>query len=226
QMPDQPAPFSQAQPGAAFPPGWIPTVLAKVPRTTRFSLVEDAGRTVLRAVSEAAASSLTYKLRVDPTDTPRLTWRWKVSRVIDKGDLATKAGDDFAARVYVFFDYDVSRLPFLDRAALGLARALYGSDLPAATLCYVWDNRYPVGTNTWSAYTHQVRMIVLESGSAKVGRWVEESRDVAEDFRRAFHDTAPTISGISVAADTDNTGENVVTHFGDFVFESARGRRP
>ena len=32
-------------------------------------------------------------------------------------------------------------------------------------------------------------------------------------------DAAPAVSGIAVAADTDNTGENVVSHFGDFVFE-------
>jgi pyruvate/2-oxoacid:ferredoxin oxidoreductase beta subunit len=64
-------------------------------------------------------------------------------------------------------------------------------------------------------------MIVLESGPTKVGRWVEESRNVAQDFRSAFGDAAPPISGIAVAADTDNTGESVVSHFGDFVFEPA-----
>lgn len=222
----QPTPFSQSRPGGPFPPGWVPTIIAKVPRTTEFSMVEDEGRTVLRATSDAAASSLSFKLRVDPNKTPKLSWRWKVSRVIEKSDLASKDGDDYAARVYVFFDYDIGRLSFLDRAAFGLARTLYGSDLPAATLCYVWDNRYPVGTSMPSAYTSHVRMVVVESGPDQVGHWVEESRNVADDFRSAFGDMAPPISGISIAADTDNTGENVVTHFGDLVFLPAKAARP
>lgn len=226
EIPIQPAPFSAAHPGGAFPPGWVPTVLAQVPRKTEFSLVEDEGRTVLRATSEDAASSLTFKLRVDLSKTPKLSWVWKVSRVIEKSDLASKSGDDYAARVYVFFDYDPSRLPFLERASFGLARALYGSNLPAATLCYVWDNRHPVGTSVPSAYTSRVRMVVVESGSEHVGEWVEESRNVADDFRSAFGDMAPPVSGIAIAADTDNTGESVVTHFGDLYFLAPKAARP
>jgi hypothetical protein len=194
------------------------TTVAKIPRATRFDLVRDGGTTVLRATSESAAASLAHKLKVNPAATPWLSWRWKVSRVLDKADLASKAGDDYAARVYVFFDYDVGRLPFLERTKIALARAFHGADLPAATLCYVWDNRYPVGTSTWSAYTDRVRMIVLESGAAKVGRWVTKNRDVAADFRAAFGEDAPAVTGVALAADTDNTGESVVSHFGDIRF--------
>jgi len=219
----QPAPFSAVPPGERPPPGWSLTTVAKIPRATRFDLIRDGGTTVLRATSEAAAASFAHKLKVNPMATPWLSWRWKVSRVLDKADLASKAGDDYAARVYVFFDYDVGRLPFLERTKIALARAFYGADLPAATLCYVWDNRYPVGTSTWSAYTDRVRMIVLESGSAKVGLWVSESRDVAADFRRAFGEEPPMVNGVALAADTDNTGESVVSHFGDVRFLSAPG---
>lgn len=225
-LPEQPAPFSKARAGGPLPAGWVPTVLAKVPRATAFSLVEDEGQTVVQAISDAAASSLTFKLRVDPHQTPKLSWRWKVSRVIEKSDLASKEGDDYAARVYVFFDYDPSRLSFMDRAAFGLARAIYGSDLPAATLCYVWDNHHPVGTSMPSAYTSRVRMVVAESGDKQVGQWVEEERNVADDFRSAFGDMAPAISGIAIAADTDNTGESVVTRFGDLMFLAPKGQRP
>jgi len=228
--PAQPAPFSQALPGAALPVGWTLTTLAKIPRATRFDLVKDGDATVLRATSEAAAASVTHRLRVDPARAPRLAWRWKISRVLEQADLASKAGDDYAARVYVFFDYDIERLPFLERAKIILARTLYDADLPAATLCYVWDNRYPVGTSTWSAYTDRVRMVVLESGGAKAGQWVAETRDVAADFRAAFGEPAPAINGIALAADTDNTGETAVSYFGDFAFlapqPSAKNRQP
>lgn len=222
--PKQPAPFSAAQPGERLPAGWIVTALPNIPRATRFDLVRDGEATVLRAVSESAAASASYRLTADPSFASRLSWRWKVSRMLGKADLATKDGDDYAARVYVFFDYDVARLPFLERSKIALARALYGADLPAATLCYVWDNRYPVGTSTWSAYTNRVRMIVLQSGPAKVGQWVSETRDAAGDFRAAFGEEPPAISGIALAADTDNTGETVVSHFGDVILGVPVGR--
>jgi hypothetical protein len=224
QSAPQPAPFSAQRPGAAPPSGWAPITVPGIAKTTRFDLWSDGGTTVLRAASDAAASSLGYPLRLDPAKTPRLAWRWKVTRIIERADLATKAGDDHAARVYVFFDYDPAQLPFAERVKIVLARSLYGADLPTAALCYVWNNRYPVGTRAWSAYTDRVRMIVLESGSARVGSWVDESRDVAADFREAFGAAPPAVTGVAVAADTDNTGEAVVTYFGDLAFHFSERR--
>jgi hypothetical protein len=222
--PPQPAPFSTAVPGAPLPPGWTLTQVPNIPRATRFDLVGDDGGTVLRATADAAAASLTHKLDVDPKATPWLNWRWKVSRVLDRADLTSKAGDDYSARVYVFFDYDIARLSFLQRTQIALAKAFHDVDLPAATLCYVWDNRHPPGTTAWSAYTDRVRMIVVETGQAKVGQWVAETRDVATDFRAAFGEEAPRVTGVALAADTDNTGERVESRFGDLAFLPSRQR--
>jgi hypothetical protein len=215
----QPAPFSAAAPGDKLPPGWEETALPNIERRTRYDLARDGDVTVLRARSEVAASSVSHALDIDPARTPILSWRWKVSRVLDKADLASKAGDDYAARVYVLFDYDTSRLPFLARSKIALARAFYGDAVPAAALCYVWDNRYPIGTNTWSAYTDRVRMIVLENGKARVGLWTSETRDIDADFRAAFGEAPPKIIGAVLAVDTDNTGESAESWFGDLAFQ-------
>ncbi len=211
--------FSPATPGSAIPSPWTLTTLPNVARATRFELVRDTEQaTVLQAISEAAAATLTHKLHVDPTVSPWLSWRWKVSRVLESADLSEKKRDDYAARVYVLFDYPVEKLPLADRIKISIGRSLYGQELPAAALCYVWDNRHLVGVSAWSAYTDRVRMIVLESGPHHVGQWRLEQRDVAADFRAAFGEEAPPISGIALAADTDNTGENVTAWFGDLKF--------
>ncbi len=220
ETPSQPAPFSTARPGPAIPAGWNFNTLPKVARATRFDLVRDDHRTVLRAVSDAAAATLTEKLRVDTAVTPRLAWSWKVSNVIATANLAAKDRDDYAARVYVLFDYPFARLALADRLRISLARMLYGQELPAAALCYVWDNRHPIGSTAWSAYTDRVRMIVVESGTAHVGQWRQEQRDVAADFEAAFSEPPPPISGSALAADTDNTGESVTAWFGDLAFRA------
>ena len=63
-------------------------------------------------------------------------------------------------------------------------------------------------------------MVVVDSGNAHAGQWREVVRDVAADFRAAFGSPVPMISGIAVAADTDNTGGKVEARFGDLSFEA------
>ncbi len=209
------APFATAPLEADVPPGWEVTKLPKVPRTTIYRIVDDGGVRVLQADAQASMAGLTHRLRVDPRANPRLTWRWKVSRVVDQGVFGTKRGDDFAARVYVLFDYDVTRLPFATRMKLKLARTLYGDAVPAAALCYVWDARAPEGSSAWSPFTDRMRMIVATSGATRAGQWVTVERDVAADFRAAFGEEAPPIIAVAVATDTDNTGESVTAWYGD-----------
>ena len=207
--------FSAARPGSAFPEGWAPLGLQNVRNRTRYALVNDDGKTVLRAESNAAASGLSRKLHADPAEYPLLRWRWKVSNTLKGGDVYKKEGDDYPARIYVMFDYPIEKLPFDERRKLRMARALHDPDLPAATLCYVWDSKAPPGTITPSTYTDRVRMVVVESGPARVKRWVDVERDVYRDFRAAFGEAPPAISAIAVATDTDNTGETVTAWYGD-----------
>ena len=217
--------FSASPPGA-LPAPWRLLVPPRA-RAPDAALVDDGGATVLRVRSVDAAGTAAQALAIDPSRTPVLAWRWKVDRVVDAADLATRRGDDFAARVYVFFDVPPRELPIGARVKLALARLLYGDEVPAAALCYVWDNRHPVGTSAWSAYTDRVRVIVLESGAARAGAWVEERRDVAADYRAAFGANAPlhTVTGVAAGNDTDQTGESATAWFGDFRFDAGGGVR-
>ena len=121
---------------------------------------------------------------MDPAEFPILAWRWKALNLVARGGLATKETDDFALRLYVTFDLDPDRLSLADRMRISLARAFWGTKLPLAALCYVWDGQAPRGTFAPNAYTDRVRMVVADSGTAALGRWVEHERDVAADFRQ------------------------------------------
>lgn len=216
--PDQVRAFSGMTPGAAVGAPWQHQPLPRVERENRFDLVADGGATVLRVRSEAAASTLTHPLAVDPARTPRLAWRWKVSNALAGSDFSRKAGDDYAARVYVLFDYPVDRLSFADRVRISLGRALYGADLPAAAIAYVWGTAQSVGASGPNPYTDRVRMIVVDSGPGAAGQWREVERDLAADFRAVFGEPVPPVVGLALSADTDNTGEAVTTLFGDLRF--------
>ncbi len=214
--------FSAARAGAALPAGWQPLAANASTPQTRYTLVDDTGTTVLRAEAKAAGSGLIHRLQVDPAQQPWLRWRWKVSTLIEQADLRRKDGDDFPARLYVMFDYPLERLPFLERSKLRIARALFDAQLPAATLCYVWDGKAAVGTIAPSAYSNRVRLIVVESGAARLGRWVDFERNLMEDFQAAFGEQAPAVSAIAIATDSDNTGAFATADYGDIIFNKQR----
>ncbi len=212
--------FSDLAPGAPLP-GWLePITFGGNAKPNAFELVADEGRTVLRVRSDASASGLARKLRVDPATHPLLSWRWKASRLVARGRLGAKEGDDFALRLYVTFDLDPGTLSFGDRMKLSLARSIWGEHLPIAALCYVWDGSAAAGTIAPNAYTDRVRMVVADSGPAQLGRWVARERDMAADFRAAFGLPAPAVTSVIVSADTDNTGESAESWFGDVAFSA------
>jgi len=218
------AAFSAMDPSQPIPPAWYEVKFTRL-KTPEFSLVRDEGATVLRAYASSAGGSLVHRVDVDPKGKPRLAWRWKIDHVVQSGDLDRPEGDDYAARVYVMFDLPLSELPLGLRAKVRLARLLH-SEVPAAAICYVWDNRQPVGTMRPNTHVGNVRMIVLRSGSEGAGKWAAESRDLDADFRAAFADLAPhatpRIVGVAVGNDTDQTHESVTAWFGDVRIEAAR----
>lgn len=196
--------------------------VSSVKKPTHYTLVNDGGTTVLRAESAAAASGLIHPVRVNPVEHPILRWRWKISTILKTSDIRLKKGDDYPARLYVMFDYPLEKLSFAERMKLRMARALHDSNLPTATLCYLWDGKAPAGTMVASSYTDRVRLVVVESGASRVNQWLAIERDVAADFKAAFGSDAPAVTAVAIATDTDNTGESAIAHYGDISFNKHR----
>src|ERR1043166_9552058 len=76
-------------------PDWRPLEFAKVPRHTAYTVLRDGDRTIVEAKSEASASGLSRRVRIDPREYPVVAWRWKVENLVAKADIGTKSGDDF-----------------------------------------------------------------------------------------------------------------------------------
>jgi hypothetical protein len=121
-------------------------------------------------------------------------------------------------RVIVTFDGDANKLDFEDRAVSARAKALTGEALPYATLMYIWENKAPIDEIIESVHTTRVKMIVVESGAARNGRWLDYERNIARDFERAFGEKPGRILSLGIMTDTDNTGERAVAYYGDIHF--------
>jgi hypothetical protein len=181
-------------------------------------MVEAEGSPVLRADSDASASGLIYETRIDVGEYPILRWRWRVENLIEASDVRSRSGDDYPARIYLIFDKDPATLPWGQRLRYRLATALYG-ELPTRALSYIWARRAAVGEVHPSPYTDFAQLVVLQSGDARVGEWIAESRDVRADYERVFGEEAPSLVGVALMTDTDDTGERARAFYGDIRLE-------
>jgi hypothetical protein len=171
-------------------------------RTDYRTTVKD-GVPCIAAVSTAQASGLVFALAFAPQELPILSWQWRIEDVLSKGDATRKSGDDYPARVYVVFP---SPLFWRTKA-----------------LNYIWDNRLPRETFILNAYTKNAMMIVVETGPGKKGLWVQEERNIREDFIRAFGEEPPRAGAIAIMTDTDDTGETARAWYGAIRLKPARG---
>jgi hypothetical protein len=166
-----------------------------------YSIKADRKDTYLRAFSENAASGIFYEIKFDPKVFPMISWQWKVLKFPTKTGTASTTSDkdhwvekdDYAARLYVIFP----------RLAFNLTRCLE----------YIWDKDMPVGTIITSPYSENIKLIVAESGSDNLGKWVYEERNIHEDYKKAFGREPGHVGAVAIMTDTDNTQSKAEAHY-------------
>ena len=186
--------------------------------TTKYQTRDWDGVPAVEAVARHSMSVLVRPVTVNLDATPILCWLWRVDASIATADIHAKAGDDYAARVYLMYRVAAENLGFATRTKLTLAKAVRGNQVPDAAINYVWDNRSPVDTVVPNAYTDRAMMWVLRSGDTEANRWVSERRDVRQDFKRAFGYLPASLYAIALATDTDNTGGSAKAGFAEMRF--------
>ena len=189
---------------------------------TKFSLAGVDGRRALRVEAESSYGNLVHPLAAGAAKPKFLAWSWKVERLNEAGDLRQRSGDDTSLKVCALFDMPIDKLSFVERQKLGVARSLSSEPVPAATICYVWDAKLAAGTDIVNAFTSRQRYVVLKSGTAQVGQWMRERRDIEADFNRLFGSEAsevPPLAAVAIGADADNTKGRSVAYVGEITLE-------
>lgn len=170
---------------------------------TDYRVVKENGQSVVKAVSIGSASGMAKKISFDPAKYRYLRWSWKISATVKGGDEKTKAGDDYAARVYVLFPGKF----FWQMKAIN----------------YIWANKLQKGASIKNAFTSNAMMIAVESGNEKAGQWLTEERDLLADYRALFGADPQEAEAIAIMTDTDNTGRNAEAWYGE-IFLSTEAR--
>lgn len=155
----------------------------------------------VEALSEKAASALYYRIGFNLKEYPVLSWKWRALKFPDLVKAATnEEKDDYAARVYVIF-------PFLSFSS-------------SQFLEYVWAENIPEGTFFDSPFGENVKMVVARSGIAPEGQWVTESRNVYQDYVKAFgKEPSRGVGAIAIMCDADGTKSTAGAVFTDIAIE-------
>ena len=175
---------------------WEQKVLAS---KTRYDVVSIDGKPYLKATSKSSASGLIRHIDIDLKKTPYLKWTWKVDNILKDVDETQKSGDDYAARVYVVIS---GGLFFWNTRAIS----------------YNWTSSEPEGSTWPNAFTDNAVMVSVQSGAEKVGEWVSEKRNVAEDIKNLLGIEATEINAVAIMTDTDNSGQSAIAYYGNIMF--------
>jgi hypothetical protein len=172
------------------------------PKYDLFTIENDGGRKVLHMKSANDGSTMAHdvKGKVSLKETPILEWSWKVTVLPKGGDSCKKATDDQAAQVFVVWP----RFP---------------EPVRSRVIGYVWDTTEPVGKICKSEKTGTVTYIVLRSGTAELGKWVTERRNLVEDFKKIYQDDPEDPSAVSLAIDSNDTNSTAESFMGPIFFK-------
>lgn len=184
---------------------------------TEYKLVEFDGRNVVKAKSEQSSSGLIFREQIDLKEYPIIEWEWYVENIMEKGDVTKEDGDDYPARIYVMFDYDLGNLSWRERNTIRALRAFYG-EVPSRAINYIYANHAELDKVVPNPYTDLVTMWVVDTGEENLRQWKSYRRNIYEDYKEIYGEEPPPVEGVAIMTDSDDTGEEAMAYFGDIRF--------
>lgn len=192
---------SQKLGAKGIPEGWLGGQTWGLPQHD-MTIEENEGHRVLHLKSKIESSAIRKDLRgkIDLKATPVLEWTWKAVALPKNGDCRKKTADDQAAQLYVVWP----RFPEAVRSQI---------------IGYIWDTTTPAGTIVKSEKTSTVTYVVMRSGTADLGKWITERRNLVDDYKKIYGGQPDGPGYISVAIDSDDTVSSAESFFGTILFK-------
>ncbi len=125
-------------------------------------------------------------------------WKWKVIKFPAKiAGVSAGSGwlekEDYAARFYIIFP----KFPFFRLQCLE----------------YIWSENLPLNTVITNQSFGNLKLIVAESGTKKIGQWISVERNVYEDFKRAFGSEPSEAGAIAIMTNANNSDSSAEAQY-------------
>jgi hypothetical protein len=169
-----------------------------------YRVLEQGGVRFIRATARGTGLQIGKEFDWSLETRPVLAWKWRPQLLPSGADERDSRRNDSVLGVYAVFPH---------------------SPVSVKALKYVWSGVAPAGA-TATASGGLTRMVVLRSGPPEGGGWVEETVNVAQDYRRLFGETPKPPRGIALLTDADDTRSAAVGDYTDFRICSAPEAAP
>jgi hypothetical protein len=185
--------FSRGLGANGIPDGWQ---LKEKNGKADLSAGKDGDISFIQFRSANTSFSLEREIHVDTKRFPVLSWKWKVTKLPQGGDFRKSKTDDQAAQLFVAFSRSRS-------------------------IVYIWDTSAPRGImeDTSPVPFMHVAVVVVQSGAANMGKWISETRNVYEDYKKFFGEEPPSAGGVRLQINSQHTGTSAESYFADIVFK-------
>ena len=186
------ADFSSWIAAKGLPSGWELKVKSG---KAAYEIMRDEDVTALHLKSADSSFSLQGEVQVDIKQFPVLSWKWKAVKLPPGGDFRKSRTDDQAAQLFLAFT-------------------------KTRSIVYIWDTTAPAGLmeSTSPVPFMTVKVVVVRSGPAELGKWITETRNVYEDYRKLYGEEPPVGKGVRLQINSQHTGTSAESWFADVVF--------
>lgn len=186
------ADFSAWKDAKAVPPDWDLKIRSG---KAGFVVQKDGDVNALQMKCSDSSFSFEKGVKVDVKRYPLLSWKWKVTTLPKGGDFRKSRTDDQAAQLFLAF----SR---------------------TKAIVYLWDTTAPQGLvgDAAAPFFMTIKAVVVRSGPADLGKWLTETRNVYEDYKKFFGEEPPEVEGIRIQINSQHTGSSAESAFADVVF--------
>lgn len=153
----------------------------------------------LRSTPSRSASALYQRVNITSEALRDVHWTWSVDRLQQSADIRKLSREDVGATIMFIFGEP----------------SFFNKDVP--TLAYVWTATPVANGVALPSQRYRTLAYIQLRGRADVGRWQQEERNVAADFRSVFGREPGPLRYIAVFNDNDQTNEATSALFGPIV---------
>jgi hypothetical protein len=167
--------------------------------TASVGIAREDSESVLSLICRNSSFSIERNIPMSVRDYPFVTWSWKALKLPSSGDVRDKSLNDQALQILAAFDN-------------------------RTVISYVWDSNAPEGTVVdesigWPVNL-RIKVVVVKSGTADVGKWITHRRNVYQDYRSIFGEEPPLLKGLRIQSNTQYTQDRAEGLVRGITFDS------
>lgn len=180
---------------------WSPLLgLGSFEATAKVVSVE--GHRVLYLRSADSGFIVGAERQVDVSRFRRVSWRWKAETLPTGASFRQSSTNDQALQL--LFGFDGGKI-----------------------VGYIWDStEKPGDTGSGLSWRKDVRVIVVRAGAEHLGEWLEERRNLYDDYRRLFGEVPAQLVGVAIQSNSQHTDSAGAGFVGAITLTPEAPRRP